>query len=125
MIPVGILMMALGYFSLFISFNVVFVFFGGVLIGASYSILYAEIFLQVSVRCRYPEEQDFAISLITAGLFLGQFVSPILISAVEWIINCSGYRMRFLLLCSILMMAAAVSGVCILLKQYYMKRKGI
>ena len=110
----GLLLMAGGYGLLCLSEAVLYVYLGGALIGASYSVLYASIFLQANLCYTNFQGRSFAISLITAGLFLGQFLSPACLRAVETVLGQSGYKERFLILFCALAIAVIAAGVRLL-----------
>ena len=105
----GLALMAAGYGLLWGSGSLIPVALGGALIGASYSILYAGIFLQANLCYEHFHQRSFAIALITAGLFLGQFLSPLCLSAAELLLGQGGYRFRFFLLFLALLAAAVVA----------------
>lgn len=105
----GLLMMAVGFGLLTISRELLTVHVAGGLIGASYSILYPAVFLQIG---KYYEGRAnaIAISIATAGLFLGQCLSPSILSLAEQVFNQQGFRFHFLFLSCCLTVAFAATG---------------
>ena len=105
----GALMMAAGYLTLSMAQSMPVLMAGAALVGSSFSILYAAVFLKASNL--YPDDRMRAltVSWCTSGLFLGQFLSPRLVRAVSFILRGGGYRGRFRSVALALLAGAALT----------------
>ncbi len=100
------LMMALGYGILTISKEIIMVCLGGAFVGASFSILYSCIFLRLNSKYQHASNLGYAVTWVTTAIFIGQFISPFVLMAAEYILGYSGYRFRFFFLFGSLSLAA-------------------
>lgn len=105
------IMMGTGYTGLAVNSNIVLISAFAALIGGSYSIFYAGVFLKIGQLSRTKEENTSLVTIMTAGMFIGQSVSVYMLQSVEWISGHSGYRFRFAFLAAVL--AAAAAGIII------------
>lgn len=91
----GCLLMGLGYFGLGLARELPLVFVCAALVGASYSVFYAGIFLRIGQLSATKEENVRLVTITTAGMFAGQTLSVSLLHGAELLCGMEGYRFRF------------------------------
>lgn len=92
---------------------------GAALIGGSYSIFYAGVFLAIGACSRNKTENTRLVIYTTAAMFSGQFLSAYILRAAEFLLRDSGYRFRFSFLSAGLFTAAFL----MVLNKTYLKLK--
>ncbi|MCK4666015.1 MFS transporter [Candidatus Dependentiae bacterium] len=96
-IPIAILLMGLGYFLLSGASSIWIIFVAVVVIGFGFGTIQPTIFLTVQ-RIAPPNARAFAMAIVGSSIFLGQFISPIVMKGVVTIFNQDSFQFRFLAL---------------------------
>lgn len=103
--------MGCGYLILWQSSSLLPMFISAALIGASYSVIYSNIFFAVGKQAGDFAENTKYITYTTAAMFAGQSVSGYALLVAEQIFRTSGYRFRFAFLGLGLVIAGCVIGI--------------
>lgn len=107
-VSLGCLMMGSGYLGLAVFDNFLLTVLSSAMIGASYSIIYASVFLKIAALSRDDGENTKLVTYTTAGMFFGQTISVYVLQAAEAVFGMDGYRFRFCFLGGALVLFAAV-----------------
>jgi MFS family permease len=102
-------MLALGFFSLSFTGHIVTIIFGLFALGIGLGILVPVLNAQISLHVD-KEKMTSAMAIMSAMLFLGQFLSPVLIDGIQSLFRLQGLQMPFYL-AMILSVALLVSFV--------------
>ncbi|NFF67078.1 MFS transporter [Clostridium sporogenes] len=96
-ISVGIGMMLLGYVVLLYSNNIFMILISVASVGFGFSIIYPLIFLKTGIISD-EKSSSIAISIVSSSMFLGQFLSPIVLQCIGDILNNTSIRLNFKIL---------------------------
>lgn len=107
-ITVGIGLMCLGYSLLFYSYNIYMIGISVSLVGFSFGIIYPLIFLNTS-KISNGNSNTIALSIVSSAMFLGQFLSPLLLQYFGSILNSNSNRFNFKFLAICLSIAVIIS----------------
>ncbi len=104
---IGWLCLASSYLLFYFCDFILYFYLGGMLASAAFGILFSTILLNVSTAVE-KEQGIQAMSLMTVGLFLGQFLSPFVFDNIPLLPNTTGIRAIYLAL------VVPSCGMCIL-----------
>lgn len=107
-ITVGIGIMFLGYVVLLYSQNISMILVSVSLVGFAFSMIYPLIFLKTGIISD-ENSNSIAISIVSSSMFLGQFLSPIVLQCIGNILNNNSIRLNFKILSICLCSALVIS----------------
>lgn len=107
-ISIGITIMCLGYSLILCSNNLYIVFTSVALVGFSFGIIYPLIFLNTS-KISDKNSNSLALSIVSSSMFLGQFLSPLVLQCFSNILNITDIKFNFKFLALCLSIALVIS----------------
>lgn len=107
-ITIGIGLMCLGYSLLSYSYSIYLIGMSVTLVGFSFGIIYPVIFLNTS-KVSNKSSTSVALSIVSSAMFLGQFLSPIVLQCFSTILNNNTTRFNFKFLAMCLIITLVVS----------------
>jgi len=93
----GITVMALGYIILSISYDMFSVITGAALVGFSFGILFPSLLILITGKCS-DKACVAALSIASCSQFLGQFLSPYVLSIIKYLFGLESLRYDFVIL---------------------------
>ncbi len=107
-IPLGVGVMCLGYILLLYSKNLYILLASVTLVGFAFGVIYPLIFLNTT-SISDKNSNSIALSVVSSSMFLGQFLSPILLKCVNNLLNNNSIRLNFKFLSICLGIAFAIT----------------
>jgi len=107
-ITIGIGIMCLGYSLLLYSYNIYMIGLSVGFVGFSFGMIYPLIFLKTS-KLSNEGSNSVALSIVSSSMFLGQFLSPIVLQCFNNLLNNNNNRFNFKFLAICLSIAIVVS----------------
>lgn len=104
----AILLMGLGYISLYLAYNMLPIILGVSLVGFSFGIIYPNIFIATNNICSNNSNSK-ELSLVSSCVFLGQFISPLVLQSIGKIFHDTSIRFNFLTLSICLLIGFFIS----------------
>jgi MFS family permease len=105
--PATIAMMAAGFWLFSLAQSMAMVFAGAVLIGLASGFMMPLLLLKISAAVT-PVTRAFAMAFLSAGVYLGQFISPVVLEQAAAALGRTSIRSQFELLAAALGVATLV-----------------
>jgi len=102
---VALAFQALGYYVLVISSSLPEVVIGVALVGSSFGVIFPTV-ITIATHSVAKHQTVLAMAVLTTMIYLGQFMSPLLMSLIDWVFSSESQRFQFQVISSSLALAS-------------------